>query len=99
MRNPAIQSDMPDSLQLIAAGPSWMNRIQRRSVSVTCLMMPPTDSSLAVLRCAACSSVRSRAVNRRKWRCFASAASRSARSPVTTGALVSDMVALPSGPS
>jgi len=53
-----------------------------RSPTVTCLISPPRHSSLAVGRCAACSSVRSRTVYRKKFRCLAKVSSRSARSPV-----------------
>jgi hypothetical protein len=38
---PAIQSPAPASSQLIAAGPSTMNRIHCWSVSATCLIRPP----------------------------------------------------------
>src|SRR5580693_3403390 len=63
-------------------GPCTMKPAQFRSTAVTCLIRPPRVSSLAVVRCRACSSVRSRVVNRRKCLALASVASTSARSPV-----------------
>jgi hypothetical protein len=45
-----------------ADGPSRMKVIHPRSVAATCLIRPPRHSSLAVLRLAACSSVRPRTV-------------------------------------
>jgi hypothetical protein len=39
-----------------------MKSAQPRSTAVTCLIRPPTVSSLTVVRCLACSSVRPRAV-------------------------------------
>src|SRR5438128_2017354 len=59
-----------------------MKLIHCRSVCATCLMRPPRHSSLAVVRCPACSSVRPQVVWRRKYRCLASVCSRSARSLV-----------------
>ena len=64
----------------IAEVPSTMKFTQPCSAAVTCLIRPPRHSSLTVVRCRACSSVRPLAVKRRKWRFLARAASRSARS-------------------
>src|SRR3954451_3148182 len=51
-------------------------------------MSPPIVSSLAVVRRRAWSSSSSRAVNRRKNRCWPSVSTRSARSPVTVSLIV-----------
>src|SRR5215469_760081 len=59
-----------------------MNLAQFRSTAVTCLIRPPRVSSLTVVRCRACSSVRSRVVNRSQCLALPSITSRSARSPV-----------------
>src|SRR3984885_1739903 len=63
-------------------GPCTMKPAQFRSTAVTCLIRPPSVNSLTVVRCRACSSVRSRVVNRRKCLALPSVASKSARSPV-----------------
>src|SRR5215472_5715979 len=78
----------------IAEGPSTMNSVHCRSVAATCLISPPRHNSLTVVRCAACSSVSPRVVSLRKWRCLASEASRSARSPVRACVLPAIWVSL-----
>jgi hypothetical protein len=65
------------------------------SMAETCLISPPSVSSLTVVRCRACSCVMSRVVKRRKCRAFASDASRSARSPVKVAVFV--VVVMPTG--
>ncbi|CAM5662987.1 hypothetical protein SAURM35S_07366 [Streptomyces aurantiogriseus] len=94
IRNSSARSAQSASVILvkspIADGPSRMKSTQFRSTDVTCLIRPPRHNALAVVRCPTCSSVRSRVVKRRKYRCLASASSRSARSPVAAGATVVD---------
>src|ERR1700733_9178755 len=63
-------------------GPCTMKPAQFRSTAVTCLIRPPSVSSLTVVRWRACSSVRSRVGKRRKCLALPSVASKSARSPV-----------------
>ncbi|CAM5700172.1 hypothetical protein SALBM311S_02532 [Streptomyces alboniger] len=75
----------------MAEGPLRMKSAQFRSTDVTCLIRPPRHSSLAVVRCPACSSVRSRVVKRRKRRLWARASSRSVRSSVVMACVVSVM--------